>query len=223
MAAKMGAAGAIVIHTTPSAGYGWQVIQTSWNGELFELPEDGTPRVTMKMWATDDLAKKVAALGGKDLDALREERGGALLPARASRRHVLAGVHEHRVEEGIRKRDRRPPRVGSEARGRGGDLHGAPRPPRDEGRRQAGSRRDLQRRARQRLRRRRRPRDRPGVRGAPEGSGALGLLRARGGGGAGAPRLRVAREAPARPGRPDRGERQRRRDRRSTGRRATSG
>ncbi len=72
MAAKMGAAGAIVIHTTPSAGYGWQVIQTSWNGEVFELPDDGTPRVAMKMWATDDLSKKVAALGGKDLDALRK-------------------------------------------------------------------------------------------------------------------------------------------------------
>jgi Zn-dependent M28 family amino/carboxypeptidase len=72
MAAKMGAAGAIVIHTTPSAGYGWQVIQTSWNGELFELPEDGSPRVAMKMWATDELAKKIAALAGKDLDALRK-------------------------------------------------------------------------------------------------------------------------------------------------------
>src|ERR1035441_148473 len=32
MAARKGAAGAIVIHTTPSAGYGWQVIQTSWAG-----------------------------------------------------------------------------------------------------------------------------------------------------------------------------------------------
>ena len=71
MAAKAGAAGAIVIHTTPSAGYGWQVIQTSWKGELFELPDDGSPRVAMKMWATDELAKKLAALGGKDLDALR--------------------------------------------------------------------------------------------------------------------------------------------------------
>src|SRR5664279_2060311 len=73
MAAKRGAAGAIVIHTTPSAGYGWQVIQTSWNGELFELPEDGSPRVAMKMWATDELAKKIAALAGKDLDALRKD------------------------------------------------------------------------------------------------------------------------------------------------------
>ncbi len=71
MAAKMGAVGAIVIHTTPSAGYGWQVVQTSWKGELFELPEDGGPRITMKMWATDELARKLAALGGKDLDALR--------------------------------------------------------------------------------------------------------------------------------------------------------
>lgn len=71
MAAKAGAAGAIVIHTVPSAGYGWQVVQTSWKGELFELPDDGSPRVAMKMWATDELSKKLAALGGKDLDALR--------------------------------------------------------------------------------------------------------------------------------------------------------
>lgn len=83
MAAKVGAAGAIVIHTTPSAGYGWQVIQTSWKGELFELPADGGPRVAMKMWATDDLAKRIAALGGKDLDALRasaESRGFQPVP-----------------------------------------------------------------------------------------------------------------------------------------------
>jgi Zn-dependent M28 family amino/carboxypeptidase len=71
MAAKAGAAGAIVIHTVPSAGYGWQVVQTSWKGELFELPDDGSPRVAMKMWATDELSKKLAALGGEDLDALR--------------------------------------------------------------------------------------------------------------------------------------------------------
>ena len=73
MAAKAGAAGAIIIHTPPSAGYGWQVIQTSWSGELFELPEDGSPRVAVKAWATDELAKKLAGLGGKDLDALRAQ------------------------------------------------------------------------------------------------------------------------------------------------------
>ena len=71
MAAKMGAVGAIIIHTTPSAGYGWQVIQTSNTGEKFELPDDGSPRVQMRMWATDALSKRLAELGGKNLDQLR--------------------------------------------------------------------------------------------------------------------------------------------------------
>jgi hypothetical protein len=71
MAGKHGAAGAIIIHTTPSAGYGWQVIQSSWSGELFELPDEGSPRVTVKMWATEELSKIIAGLGGKNLDELR--------------------------------------------------------------------------------------------------------------------------------------------------------
>ncbi len=36
-AARQKAAGAIIIHTTESAGYPFQVIQTSWTGEEFEL------------------------------------------------------------------------------------------------------------------------------------------------------------------------------------------
>ena len=71
MAGKKGAAAAIIIHTVPSAGYPWQVVQTSWSGESFELPEEGTPRVQIKGWATDDASKKIAALGGQDLDRLR--------------------------------------------------------------------------------------------------------------------------------------------------------
>ena len=71
MAARKNAVGAILIHTTHSAGYPWQVVQTSWAGESFELPDDGSPRVRIKMWATEDLSKKIAELGGKDLDLLR--------------------------------------------------------------------------------------------------------------------------------------------------------
>ncbi|SRR6266508_40565 len=70
MAAKKGAAGAILIHTTPSAGYPWHVVQNSWAGENFELPDDGSPRVQIKMWATEELARTVAKLAGKDLDSL---------------------------------------------------------------------------------------------------------------------------------------------------------
>ena len=70
-AGKTGAVGAIIIHTTHSAGYPWQVVQTSWAGSKYELPYEGDPRVQIKAWATEDACKKIAALGGKDLDQLR--------------------------------------------------------------------------------------------------------------------------------------------------------
>jgi len=71
-AARQGAAGAIIIHTTPSAGYPWQVVQTSWTGEQFELPAGEEPRLQMAAWVTQDAARKVFALGGQDMDALIE-------------------------------------------------------------------------------------------------------------------------------------------------------
>jgi len=70
-AARKGAAGVIIIHTTASAAYPWQVVQTSWSGEKFELPDEGGPRVQMKAWATEDACRRIAALGGKELDKLR--------------------------------------------------------------------------------------------------------------------------------------------------------
>lgn len=70
-AARMGAAGVIIIHTTPSAAYPWQVVQSSWTGELFELKDEGKQRVMMKGWATEDASRQITALSGKDLDALR--------------------------------------------------------------------------------------------------------------------------------------------------------
>jgi Zn-dependent M28 family amino/carboxypeptidase len=72
-AARQGAAGAIIIHTTPSAGYPWQVVQTSWSGEQFELPAAGEPRVQLRGWATEDAARKLLQAGGKDLAKLVEQ------------------------------------------------------------------------------------------------------------------------------------------------------
>jgi Zn-dependent M28 family amino/carboxypeptidase len=71
MAARQGAAGAIMIHTTRSAGYKWQVVQTSWTGEQFSLPAEGPPSLPVKAWATEEAAGRLARLGGQDLDALR--------------------------------------------------------------------------------------------------------------------------------------------------------
>jgi Zn-dependent M28 family amino/carboxypeptidase len=71
MAAKVGAAAAIIIHTTPSAGYPWQVVKTSFAGTRFTLPATGQPQVQATAWMTEDASKRLAKLGGKDLDALR--------------------------------------------------------------------------------------------------------------------------------------------------------
>jgi Zn-dependent M28 family amino/carboxypeptidase len=70
-AARHGAAGAILIHTTPSAGYPWTVVQSSWSGEQFSLPGEGEPQLQVGAWATEEAARHIAALGGRDLDVLR--------------------------------------------------------------------------------------------------------------------------------------------------------
>jgi Zn-dependent M28 family amino/carboxypeptidase len=71
-AARQGAAGAIIIHTTPSAGYPFQVVQTSNSSERFGLPAEGEPRVPVEAWATEDAMKRLVAAAGHDLDKLRE-------------------------------------------------------------------------------------------------------------------------------------------------------
>jgi Zn-dependent M28 family amino/carboxypeptidase len=71
-AARQGAAGAIMIHSPLSSGYPWPVVQ-SWSGELFGLPAEGAPRVQVVASAAEDAARALAKLGGKDLDALREQ------------------------------------------------------------------------------------------------------------------------------------------------------
>ncbi|HWM27133.1 MAG TPA: M28 family peptidase, partial [Woeseiaceae bacterium] len=70
-AARQGAAGAIIIHTAPSAGYPFQVVQTSWTGEQFELPAGDEPRNQVNAWITEDSARQLIELAGFDLDELR--------------------------------------------------------------------------------------------------------------------------------------------------------
>ena len=73
-ASKHGAAGAIVIHTTPSAGYPWQVLANSASGTHQDLPpSDADPKdMQFQGWATEAASMQLARLGGADLDALRK-------------------------------------------------------------------------------------------------------------------------------------------------------
>jgi peptidase M28-like protein len=70
-AAAHGAAGAFVIHTTPSAGYPWQVLSASADGTRIDLPPGNEKRMQFEGWVTEDGARRLATLGGLDLDKLR--------------------------------------------------------------------------------------------------------------------------------------------------------
>jgi len=73
-AARQGAAGAILIHTTPSAGYPFKVVQSTWSGERFSLPRKagGDPLLGLKAWISREAAEKILALAGQNLPALEE-------------------------------------------------------------------------------------------------------------------------------------------------------
>jgi Zn-dependent M28 family amino/carboxypeptidase len=70
MAARVGAAGAILLHTQHSAGYPWQVVQTSWTGPQFSLPAS-EQRVAVRGWVTEAACRRLMAMAGQDLDALQ--------------------------------------------------------------------------------------------------------------------------------------------------------
>lgn len=70
MAAKHGATGVLLIHTTASASYGWPVVRNGWDAERFSLAK-GAEGAPVQGWVTEDLARALLKQGGQDLDALR--------------------------------------------------------------------------------------------------------------------------------------------------------
>jgi Zn-dependent M28 family amino/carboxypeptidase len=71
-AARHGAAAAFVIHDTEPAGYGWNVVTTSWTGPQIDLdnPDKGMRRVGVEGWITRAAAERMLAASGKDLARL---------------------------------------------------------------------------------------------------------------------------------------------------------
>lgn len=69
-AARMGAAGVILIHKTEMASYPWAVVRNSWSGERSYLRQDTSPKLKLASWVQLEIARKVLAESGKDLDEL---------------------------------------------------------------------------------------------------------------------------------------------------------
>ena len=74
-AARMGAAGVILIHKTEMASYGWPVVQSSWSGERSSLAEDKDPKLHLEAWVQLEIARKMLADSGMDLDKMIEAAG----------------------------------------------------------------------------------------------------------------------------------------------------
>lgn len=68
-AARLGAAGVILIHQTEMASYPWDVVRNSNSGEKSYLQLEG-PALKVASWIHLDVAKKLAAACGMDLDKM---------------------------------------------------------------------------------------------------------------------------------------------------------
>lgn len=70
-ATRRGAVAALIIHTTPTAGYGWGVVSGSWSQEHPELKlAPGQRGLNLAAWVTQDAGAKLVAATGKTLDQL---------------------------------------------------------------------------------------------------------------------------------------------------------
>ena len=86
-AARRGAVGALIIHRTDLASYGWNVVKSSNTSEKTYLRDDKNPQLEAASWIQLEVARKLFAAAGLELDgemAAAGRRGfkGVELPVR---------------------------------------------------------------------------------------------------------------------------------------------
>jgi len=67
-AARKGAVGALIIHRTDLASYGWDVVRNSNTSEKTYLRDDTNPQLQAASWIQLDVAKQLFSAVGKDAD-----------------------------------------------------------------------------------------------------------------------------------------------------------
>src|SRR5712691_1780714 len=98
-AARRGAVAAIIIHTTPTASYGWDVVRSSWGREDLQVKlVPGAPALALTAWVTTEGGQKIAASLGKNVDELlkmADTRGFKAMPLPLRfRGRMLAKIRE---------------------------------------------------------------------------------------------------------------------------------
>lgn len=71
-AARQGAAGALIIHQTAPAAYGWNVVEDSWSGPQFHLAteNDNMDQLKVEGWLQYETAREIFNIAGMDLDGM---------------------------------------------------------------------------------------------------------------------------------------------------------
>jgi Zn-dependent M28 family amino/carboxypeptidase len=67
-AARQGAVGALIIHRTDLASYGWDVVRNSWSAEQVALGNDKDPKLKAAAWIQLEVARKLMSAANLNLD-----------------------------------------------------------------------------------------------------------------------------------------------------------
>ena len=81
-AARKGAIGALIVHRTDLASYGWNVVRNSWSGEQVYLSNDKEPRLKSASWIQLDVARQLFNASGLNLDEMMTSAGTRQFKAR---------------------------------------------------------------------------------------------------------------------------------------------
>jgi Zn-dependent M28 family amino/carboxypeptidase len=118
-AARMGAVGVILIHKTDMASYGWNVVRNSWSGERAYLRVDPAPKLQIASWIQLDVAGKLAAACGMNLDtmmaAARKPGFKAVAVPATLKAHIVSTARPFESSNVIAKREGSDPKLKGEA------------------------------------------------------------------------------------------------------------
>lgn len=97
-AARKGAIGALVIHRTDLASYGWSVVRNSWSNEQVYLSNDKDPKLAAASWIQLDVARQLFGASGLSLDEMMASAGTRGFEARELpvrfKAHIVSNVRQ---------------------------------------------------------------------------------------------------------------------------------
>jgi Zn-dependent M28 family amino/carboxypeptidase len=97
-AARKGAIGALIIHRTDLASYGWSVVRNSWSNEQVYLSNDKEPKLAAASWIQLDVARQLFGASGLSLDEMMASAGTRGFAARELpvrfKAHIVSNVRQ---------------------------------------------------------------------------------------------------------------------------------